>query len=189
MARIKFNVSAAIAQAWKQIWEEKATSRANPSSYRGSEGFYITRMEIIRKVRAYAYADLKGLPREKADHDYGVRFPFLDGAVCNWLSSQERRGVIEGHAFGLTGRRYRPKGSELSEVEQRTLDKKANRTPYEDRPVHACAKSPGFSRPLCVPARKRGYRAPKPSNARMEREGVAVNCPRCLKLLATKEIA
>lgn len=187
MARTTFAVNDAIFMAWNEIWEGKAGQRANPSSYRGSEGFYITRQELIQKVRAYAYADLKGLPRKGADYDYGVRLNFnLDGAVCDWLSGMERSGTIEGHAFGrstITGRRYRPKGTPLSEVEQRTLDAKAARKPYAERPVHFAA--PGrfiYSRPACLGPQKRSYSAPKPSSARITKEPAKVTCPRCLKL-------
>lgn len=186
--RTKFNVEQAISQAWDQLWKEKEGQRAKPSSWRGSEGFYITRQEIIRKVRAYAYADIKGLPREKADYDYGVRLNFnLDGAVCSWLSRGEHSGRLEGHAFGrntITGRRYRPAGVPLSEVEKRTLKAKAERKPYSERAIHLNKASHWPGRAACAAEQKRAlYRRSKGSSARLTKDWEKVSCPRCLKLI------
>lgn len=181
---MKFNPIEALQQAWNELWEEKAALRTTPSHYRSSEGFYITRQELIRKVRAYAYADLKGKPRKGANYDYGVRLTFnLDGVVCDWLSRQESVRAIEGHTFGrhmITGRRYRPYGEPLSPVELATMEAKAKRA-SKPRPLHAYRDDSSY-RALCAPVSKRAYGRDR-SSARMTSDHARVTCPRCLKLM------
>ncbi len=186
MKRKAFDVNIALVEAWNEIWEGKKTLRDNPSGWRGSEGFYITRQELIRKVRAYAYADLKGQPRKGADYDYGVRLNFnLDGAVCDWLSRGERTGKLQSHSFGrntITGRRYRPAGEPISPTEEKTLKAKAERKPWAERTVH-WRNGDGYSwRMACRTTKRATWRVAR-STARLSSKKEEVTCPRCLKLL------
>lgn len=178
------DIDGAITQAWDEIWKDKQTLRDDPSSFRGSEGFYITRQELIRKVRAYAYADLNKLPREGAHYDYGVRLNTnLDGRVCDWLRLKEWRKEITSHNFGrntISGRRYRPIDAPLSPTEKETM-KKAEQARGKVKPRHF---APDYLGPLlCRKGSKaRSMFSRSRSFTHTTKEWEKVTCPRCLKL-------
>lgn len=209
-----FNLNDEIQKAWLWCWAYLCEPTKVREPIYNDEGYptgefekeertyparqsYLTATDLVQRIRCAAAEQLDGKP---VGH-YGANSHYLTvristggrgdllGVVRTWLL---RNPELEQHNFGrghISGMRFRPVGSGLTESEAKTVEKKRKRIAGET-PVHYRntpeGRSSFYGSPLCVAPRKRtaSYRAPSRSSARLTNEVEKVTCPRCLKKLA-----
>lgn len=189
MKRQAFDLQKAISEAWTFIWAERAKTKDHRSDVS-----YITASDIEAQVRTFAIEQRDGKSRGSMGLAFGkpmcwppMRISTGSGrdllGICrDWLLSEVHCGRIESHNFGrghISGMRFRPKGTAITETEKKTMAAKAA-SQGKPRPMHY--REPGKATLFCQAGRKRfGWR---PSKAWDTRDKSRVTCARCLKLLA-----
>ena len=184
---LKFDVQAAIPEAWDFLWSDNLARRAKGEDYRGST-YHLTAADVENQVRQFAYEAAHG--QKRGTRAWGrpcslVRISGdLQGRVRSWLQGQVSRGVLVTHNFGrghISGARFRPKGEPLSPAEEKTFQDKAARKD-RPRPVHLARRSgSGIS---CRPAPKGFSYGRGGAQAMRSTNPERVTCPHCLKIIA-----
>jgi len=193
--RFHFDIHAAIPAAFALIWKHKEERRRDddPTSFHFDEHFYVTASDVENQVRRFARETVDGKPWGSTGLAWGygghegVRLPGdLNSRVRSWLLNNRE---LERHNFGkghISGMRFRPRGTGLSEAEKKTFAKiekeKANRLAGKKPPRHFSKHYGGTL--LCTADRKRSAFSRGRRRMGMTTSAVAeVTCPRCKKLL------
>jgi hypothetical protein len=173
-----FNLEQEIQKAWDWCWayfceptevreaiydeegEPTGEYEAEPKRYPARQS-WLTASDLVNRIRASAAEQLEGKPYgSKGPDTYysnvrvstGGRGDLL-GVVRTWLL---RNSALEQHNFGrghISGMRFRPVGSGLTESEAKTVEARRKRNAGET-PVHyrntPAGRSSFYGSPLCV---------------------------------------
>lgn len=166
-------------QAWDLLWAANLKRRESVYAWKGSDGHYLTASDLADKVRE--------LSTGKQWYTGRAGGKWLN-AARDWLSSQEDKGVLQGHNFGrhhISGRRYRPAGEAITETEKKTVETR-ERLQNKPKPRHFTKNGNYYGDLLCV-TRKPNFYSSHRSTASRTTKVEEVTCPRCLKLLKERD--